>query len=63
MTDTNEAIGYIVGGSLKESLFVRLTVPADQVQEGGFVTIQWPMAVLRPGDRHPAGRHRPALRR
>jgi len=40
MTDTNEAIGYIVGGSLKESLFVRLTVPADQVQEGGFVTIQ-----------------------
>ncbi len=33
-------IGYIVGGSLKESLLVRLTVPADQVQEGGFVTIQ-----------------------
>lgn len=40
MTDTNEAIGYIVGGSLKESLIARLTVPADQVQEGGFVTIQ-----------------------
>jgi DNA helicase HerA-like ATPase len=40
MTDTHEAIGYIVGGSLKESFLVRLSVPADQVQEGGFVTIQ-----------------------
>ncbi len=30
-------IGYVVGGGLKEGLRVRLTVPADQVQEGSFV--------------------------
>ena len=35
MTPSN--IGYIVGGGLKEGLRVRLTVPADQVQEGSFV--------------------------
>jgi hypothetical protein len=35
-----EAIGYIVGGGLKENLRVRLTVPAQQVQEGGFVVIE-----------------------
>jgi hypothetical protein len=40
MTETHAAIGYIVGGSLKEGLLVRITVPADQVREGGFVTIQ-----------------------
>lgn len=34
-----EQIGYIVGGGLKENLRARLTVPADQVQEGSFVTI------------------------
>jgi uncharacterized protein len=34
------AIGYIVGGGLKENLRVRLTVPAQQVQEGGFVVIE-----------------------
>ena len=34
------AIGYIVGGGLKENLRVRLTVPAHQVQEGGFVVIE-----------------------
>ena len=34
MTDT---IGYIVGGGLREGLHVRLTVPADSVQEGSFV--------------------------
>ncbi|MHC1772418.1 MAG: DUF87 domain-containing protein [Flexilinea sp.] len=35
-----KTIGYIVGGSLKEGFLVRLTVPADEVQEGGFVVIQ-----------------------
>jgi hypothetical protein len=37
-------VGYIVGGGLKESLKARLTVPAQNVQEGGFVVIksnQW----------------------
>jgi uncharacterized protein len=34
------AIGYLVGGGLKENLRVRLTVPANQVQEGGFVVIE-----------------------
>jgi DNA helicase HerA-like ATPase len=34
------SIGYIVGGSLKESLYVRLTVPAQQVQEGSFVVVE-----------------------
>jgi hypothetical protein len=34
------AIGYVVGGGLKENLRVRLTVPAQQVQEGGFVIIE-----------------------
>jgi uncharacterized protein len=34
------AIGYVVGGGLKENLRVRLTVPANQVQEGGFVIIE-----------------------
>lgn len=33
----NEPIGYIVGGGLKEGFRVRLTVPADTVQEGSFV--------------------------
>jgi DNA helicase HerA-like ATPase len=33
----NETLGYIVGGSLKEGFRIRLTVPADQVQEGSFV--------------------------
>jgi uncharacterized protein len=39
MQDTRDAIGYIVGGGLKENLRVRLTVPAQMVQEGGFVVI------------------------
>lgn len=34
------AIGYVVSGSLKQSLYVRLTVPAQVVQEGGFVVIE-----------------------
>ncbi|MCI0396915.1 MAG: ATP-binding protein [Chloroflexi bacterium] len=33
----NETIGYIVGGGLKEGFYIRLTVPADNVQEGSFV--------------------------
>lgn len=33
-------IGYIVGGTLKDTLRVRLTIPAQQVQEGGFVVIE-----------------------
>ncbi len=37
---TNPFIGYIVGGSLKDNLRVRLTVPAQQVQEGGFVVTE-----------------------
>lgn len=32
-------IGYIVGGGLKESFRVRLTVPSQEVQEGAFVVI------------------------
>lgn len=35
-----KTIGYIIGGSLKEGFLVRLTVPADEVQEGGFVVVQ-----------------------
>jgi hypothetical protein len=37
---TRSVIGYVVGGGLKENLRVRLTVPAHQVQEGGFVVIE-----------------------
>ena len=33
-------IGYVVGGGLKENLRVRLTIPAQEVQEGGFVVIE-----------------------
>jgi DNA helicase HerA-like ATPase len=33
-------IGYVVGGGLKENLRVRLTLPAQEVQEGGFVIIE-----------------------
>ena len=32
-----KSIGYIVGGGLKENLRVRLTLPAQEVQEGAFV--------------------------
>jgi len=35
-----QPIGYVVGGGLKANLFVRLTVPADKVQEGGFVVLE-----------------------
>ncbi len=37
---THESIGYIVGGSLKDSFRVRLTVPPQDVQEGSFVVIE-----------------------
>jgi len=33
-------IGYIVGGGLRNSLRVRLTVPPQEIQEGGFVVIE-----------------------
>lgn len=33
-------IGYVVGGGLKENLRIRLTVPAQDVQEGGFVVVE-----------------------
>ena len=36
----NAHVGYVVGGSLKDHLRVRLTVPPQQVQEGGFVVIE-----------------------
>jgi DNA helicase HerA-like ATPase len=35
-----DQIGYIVGGTLKESFRVRLSIPAQQVQEGAFVVIE-----------------------
>ena len=34
------SIGYIVGGGLKENFRVRLTIPAQEVQEGAFVVIE-----------------------
>ena len=36
----NHPIGYVVGGGLKANLFVRLTLPAQEVQEGGFVVLE-----------------------
>ncbi len=38
--NSNQPIGYVVGGGLKANLSVRLTLPADQVQEGGFVVLE-----------------------
>lgn len=40
MADNKKEIGYIVSGGLKESFSARLTVPASEVQEGAFVTIE-----------------------
>src|SRR5512135_2776180 len=37
--EPSAGIGYVVGGGLKENLSVRLTVPAQEVQEGSFVII------------------------
>ncbi|MBC8333944.1 MAG: ATP-binding protein [Anaerolineales bacterium] len=36
----NQPIGYLVGGGLKESFRVRLTVPSQEVQEGAFTVIR-----------------------
>jgi DNA helicase HerA-like ATPase len=35
-----KSIGYLVGGSLKDNLRVRLCVPAQEVQEGAFVVVE-----------------------
>ncbi len=32
-----EAIGYVIGGGLRDGFHIRLTVPAETVQEGSFV--------------------------
>jgi hypothetical protein len=40
MTEASSSIGYVVGGGLKENLRVRLTIPSQEVQEGGFVVIE-----------------------
>jgi DNA helicase HerA-like ATPase len=40
INNQQSVIGYVVSGSLKQNLYVRLTVPALQVQEGGFVVIE-----------------------
>jgi hypothetical protein len=43
MTELNQGrkpIGFVVGGSLKNSLLVRLQVPPQDVQEGAFVIIE-----------------------
>ena len=40
MDDLNPTIGYIVGGSLKDNLRARLSIPASEVQEGGFAVIE-----------------------
>ncbi len=40
MAEMKDTIGYIVGGGLKESFRARLTVPAQEVQEGAFVVIE-----------------------
>ena len=40
ITNQQSVIGYVVGGGLKENLRVRLVIPAQQVQEGGFVVIE-----------------------
>ena len=37
---TSAPLGYIVGGGLKEGFRIRLTVPADTVQEGSFVVCE-----------------------
>jgi hypothetical protein len=40
LVSPESTIGYVVGGGLKENLRVRLTIPAQQVQEGGFVILE-----------------------
>ena len=36
----DQPIGYVIGGGLKANLFVRLTRPAYEVQEGGFIVLE-----------------------
>src|SRR5258706_300556 len=40
MAENKDKIGYIVSGGLKESFRARLTVPAQDVQEGAFVVLE-----------------------
>lgn len=40
MMEATSSVGYIVGGGLRESLTARLTIPAQDVQEGAFVVIR-----------------------
>jgi uncharacterized protein len=40
MEEQSDVIGYVVGGSLKDNLNIRLTIPAQKVQEGGFVVVK-----------------------
>jgi hypothetical protein len=40
MSESKHMIGYMIGGGLKESFRVRLTVPSQEVQEGAFVVIE-----------------------
>ena len=37
MSNGDNPVGYIIGGGLREGFRVRLTVPAEEVQEGSFV--------------------------
>jgi uncharacterized protein len=39
-TPSKKSIGYVVGGSLKENLTVRLTTSPQEVQEGAFVVLE-----------------------
>ena len=41
-----ESIGYIIGGSLRGNLRVRLTTNPDEVQEGSFAVIEGDNAPL-----------------
>ncbi|MBN2501903.1 MAG: ATP-binding protein [Anaerolineales bacterium] len=38
--EDQKPVGYIVGGGLRESLRVRLTIPAQEVQEGAFLVTE-----------------------
>ena len=40
INNQQSAIGFVVGGGLKENLRVRLTVPSQSVQEGAFVVVE-----------------------
>ncbi|MBS1249936.1 MAG: hypothetical protein MAG431_01524 [Chloroflexi bacterium] len=40
MINSKNTIGYVVSGSLKDNLQIRLTVPSQDVQEGAFVVVE-----------------------